>query len=89
MSEHSLWESLKTIAAESADRIMDISHYIFTHPELGEKEYESCHYLTKVLREAGFSVTCPYGTMETAFRAELRRGEGATIAFLAEYDALP
>lgn len=27
--------------------------------------------------------------METAFRAELCRGKGAVVAFLAEYDALP
>lgn len=89
MAEESVLENLKTAALEQADVIMGIHDYVFAHPELGLEEYESCAFLVKALREHGFSVTCPYGTMETAFLAELCRGEGAKVAFLAEYDALP
>lgn len=71
------------------DSLFDISTFIFEHPELGDEERESCAYLTGLLKANGFTVTCPYKGVETAFRAELENGEGPTIAFLAEYDALP
>lgn len=65
-----------------------ISHYIFEHPELGLKEFESSRYLAEYIRGKGFAVEMPYDGFDTAFCA--RSGsEGPTIAFLAEYDALP
>lgn len=66
-----------------------ISDYIFHNPELGDFEFKSVEYLTGLLKEKGFEVEMPYCGLETAFRASLKLGEGPTIAFLAEYDALP
>ncbi|WP_258113448.1 M20 family metallopeptidase [Aerococcus urinae] len=70
-------------------QILDISQFIFQHPELGDQEYVSSDYLAKLLQEAGFQVDRAYQGIETAFRAEFRLGDGPKIAFLAEYDALP
>lgn len=69
--------------------IETINEYIFDHPEAGGEEYLSSAYLCDVLAAHGFEITKPYGGMETAFRAQYRFGEGKTLAFLAEYDALP
>ncbi|WP_243115008.1 M20 family metallopeptidase [Paraclostridium sordellii] len=41
------------------------------------------------MKEYGFDTIYPYCNMDTAFRAELGDNNGPTIAFLAEYDALP
>lgn len=67
----------------------EVSHFIFTHPELGNEEFISSKYLVDKIKEHGFEVTYPYCELDTAFRAELYCGEGPKIAFLAEYDALP
>lgn len=69
--------------------IEGISDYIFKHPELGNDEFKSADYLIKTLEKHGFSVEKNYCGMETAFRGEIKNGEGPKIAFLAEYDALP
>jgi len=57
--------------------------------EVGSREYESSKLLVETLRTEGFSVTGEYMGIPTAFRAEKRLGEGPTVCFLAEYDALP
>ncbi|PSN83356.1 hypothetical protein B9Q03_13500, partial [Candidatus Marsarchaeota G2 archaeon OSP_D] len=57
--------------------------------EVGSREYESSKLLVETLRTEGFSVTSEYMGIPTAFRAEKRLGEGPTVCFLAEYDALP
>lgn len=69
--------------------IESVSHFIFTHPELGMEEYESSAYLAALMQENGFTVQKPYAGMETAFYAEYGDPDGPVIAFLAEYDALP
>lgn len=69
--------------------IENISDYIFKNPELGNTEFKSSMYLTETLEKYGFSVEKNYCGMETAFRGEIKNGEGPKIAFLAEYDALP
>lgn len=67
----------------------EIGEFIFDHPELGNEEAVSSQYLCDVLASHGFTVTYPYLDIPTAFRAEYKNGEGAKVAFLAEYDALP
>ncbi len=70
--------------------IVAASKFIHDHPELGEQEFECSQRLVDELRAHGFQVEMPIGGMPTAFRATLKgRRTGPTIAFLAEYDALP
>ncbi|MEM0134795.1 MAG: M20 family metallopeptidase [Thermoplasmatales archaeon] len=58
--------------------------------EIGSEEYESASILSEVLRSSGFEVQMPYLGIPTAFRAEKIIGKPIpTVAFLAEYDALP
>lgn len=74
---------------EMKDKLEEISDFIFLHPELGDEEFVSSEYLVGLLRENGFEVEYPYLGVKTAFRAELGKGDGPKIGFLAEYDALP
>ncbi len=69
----------------------EISNFIFMNPELSGVEYVASAYLIDYMKSHGFSVTGSYCDYDTAFRAEyvLGTGQGPTIAFLAEYDALP
>lgn len=71
--------------------IVAASRFIHDHPELGEQEFECSQRLVDELRAHAFQLEMPIGGMPTAFRATLkgRRRTGPTIAFLAEYDALP
>ena len=66
-----------------------VGQYIYDHAELGNQEYESSRFLAKELGRLGFSVQYPYAGVATALRADLKAGEGPTVAFLGEYDALP
>lgn len=60
------------------------------HPEISFEEHRSAAELIQPLRQAGFTVETGTGGLETAFRASWEQGTGGpTIAFLAEYDALP
>ena len=69
---------------------VDLSHYLYEHPELGGEEYLSSAYLAEYLKKKGFRVSFPYDGLPTAFNAEYGPEDAeVTIAFLAEYDALP
>lgn len=78
-------------AAEQLSPAMnDLALSLHQHPELSFAEHRSAAELIKPLREAGFSIETGTGGLETAFRASWKQGTGGpTIAFLAEYDALP
>ncbi len=89
-----------TLAPELTDRIdqlapalIGLSHRIHANPELGSKEHQASAWCAELLRSRGFEVTMPVAGLETAFRAVFRVGKGApaapSVAFLAEYDALP
>ena len=77
-------------AAKVQAKAEEISKWIYEHPEDGDQEFLSSAYICEQLKETGFSVQLPYGSLKTAFRCELKGSKpGATYAFLAEYDALP
>lgn len=80
---------IESLAGSLAPKFEEISHAIFCMPELGLQEYRSSKYLVELMQSYGFSVVYPYCGLATAFRAEYGAGDGPTIAFLAEYDALP
>lgn len=58
--------------------------------EPGSKEFKSSRLLSGILEANDFTVTENYKDIPTSFRAEKIVGNGKpTVAFLAEYDALP
>ncbi len=70
--------------------LLNLSRYIYEHPELGYEERLSSAAHVELLRKHGFEVEYGYDGIETGFRAEYVNGNGGpTIAYLAEYDALP
>ena len=75
---------------EIADALIDISQTIHANPEVAFEEYQSMALLADTAAEHGFEVTRGVAGLETAFVAK-SQGEqpGPTVAFVAEYDALP
>ncbi|WP_285767301.1 M20 family metallopeptidase [Peribacillus sp. SI8-4] len=68
----------------------ETSQAIHAKPEIGNQEFFASDTLTKLLQEAGFEVTRNIAGHETGFIARKTSSKtGPTIAFLAEYDALP
>lgn len=78
-----------TAAVESRkSQLVDLSHDIHGHPELGYEEHHAVERVARLLRDEGHDVEVGSYGLETALRA--RAGDGRpTVAVLAEYDALP
>ncbi len=76
---------------ELSDELIRISKDVHAHPELNYEEFYSSALLADAMERHGFTVERGTGGVETAFRATLEGGAGSgpTVAFLAEYDALP
>lgn len=73
----------------AASEIIEASHNIHQHPELGYQEVFASNLLTEILQKHGFQVEKKYTGIDTAFCARKGSGAGPRVAFLAEYDALP
>ncbi len=71
-----------------ADTLIDVSHQIWEHPELGYDEHFAHGLLCDTLAAEGLTVERGAFGLETAFRATVGTG-GPTIAVCCEYDALP
>ena len=71
--------------------LVDISLDIHAHPELNYQEHHAARVLADALERHGFQVERGVGGVETAFRGVIQggKGDGPTVALLAEYDALP
>lgn len=66
------------------------SHAIHDNPEIGNQEFFASKSLSLLLGSAGFQLQHHVAGHETGFIARKSSGKkGPTIAFLAEYDALP
>ena len=72
-----------------ADDLLEVSHQIHAKPELAFNEHAACDLLVGTLRKAGLVVDTPAGGLDTAFSTTFGRDDGACVALLAEYDALP
>jgi amidohydrolase len=74
---------------ESArDGLIELSHRIHAHPELGFEEEQASSWLCESLADAGFTVQKGICDLPTAFGA--RAGSGPLhIGICAEYDCLP
>ncbi len=70
------------------DRLVELSHRIHAHPEVGFEEERASSWLCDALDEAGFAVKRGICELPTAFSA--RAGSGPLhIGICAEYDSLP
>jgi amidohydrolase len=68
--------------------LIELSHRIHAHPELGFEEEQASAWLCESLADAGFAVDRGICGLPTAFRA--RAGSGPLhVAICAEYDCLP
>ena len=75
---------------QQANKYINISHKIHENPEIGNEEFLASEILTRELKDAGFEITRDIAGHETGFIArKSSKNPGPTIAFLAEYDALP
>lgn len=75
----------------NAEDLWKLSHFLWEHPELALQEFKAHNMLCEFLEQRGFRVQRNY-ILATAFRAEFEAPEGMdgpTVAFMAEYDALP
>lgn len=82
--------TLRSTVRSLEPEITGIADWLFAHPELSGQEVESSAHLVAYLEAKGFQVQTGVAGLPTAFRAEWTgTGPGPTIAFLAEYDALP
>ncbi|MDM5197886.1 M20 family metallopeptidase [Fictibacillus enclensis] len=75
---------------ENAATYIETSHEIHENPEIGNEEILASRLLTSLLEREGFKVERGVAGHETSFVASKKSAlDGPTIAFLAEYDALP
>lgn len=83
-------ERLKIELDHISEDLWRISDELYANPELGDEEFESMKKLIQLLEKHRFVVETGTGGRPTSFRAEYRsENPGPTVAFLAEYDALP
>jgi len=68
--------------------LIELSHFVHSHPELGYEEYESAEATATLLEKAGFTLERGIAGLPTAFRATFGSGT-LHIVFCAEFDALP
>lgn len=70
--------------------LLELSHFIHSHPETGLKEYQAVEHISQLLLRHGQTVQSGVCGLETAFIATRTGcGDGPHVALLAEYDALP
>ena len=83
----------KQAVIEEVDRLrpelLEVSRFLHAHPELAFEEVQAAAFLARIMEEHDFSVERGVAGLTTAFTATYGSGKGPTIAFLAEYDALP
>lgn len=70
--------------------LINISNEIHSNPELSFEEYKAKEILTQYLKSKGFKIKENLAGLETSFIASMGEDKDKkTLAFLAEYDALP
>lgn len=78
------------IASSLLPELSALSLNLYNKPELGHQEQFASENHVELLRKHGFAVEYPFCGMATAFKAVYSsKKNGPTIAYLAEYDALP
>ena len=69
--------------------LLDVSHQIHAHPELGFEERFSHELLTGITSDHAMSTQRHAYGLETAFEARAGASAGPVVAVICEYDALP
>ncbi|WP_419714924.1 M20 family metallopeptidase [Fictibacillus marinisediminis] len=83
-------EQIRTNIDVNQAAYIQTSHEIHDNPEIGNEEVFASSLLTSLLEKEGFQVERGVAGHETAFVARKRSIlDGPSVAFLAEYDALP
>jgi len=80
--------SISSQVDRNRHRLSELARNIHDNPEPGFQEVKASAWLTEFLEENGFSVKRGICRLPTAFRASYGKGR-PTVAFIAEYDALP
>ncbi|KAH8598633.1 hypothetical protein B0O99DRAFT_684022 [Bisporella sp. PMI_857] len=86
---HGLADEVFAAIDERNNGLRTVNREIFENPEIAYQEVHAHEVLTDFLETQGFNVTRSAHNISTAFRAEFSNGEGRTISFNSEYDALP
>src|SRR3954471_8715751 len=81
-------DAAKAEVDRARDALIELSHTVHAHPELGFEEERSSAWAADALTGGGFSVEGGVGDLPTAFVATAGSGP-LTIGICAEYDALP
>ena len=79
---------LATEVDRRRELLLEVSHQIHAHPELGYEERFAHDLLTGVLEREGLAVTRSARGIDTAFEATAG-ATGPSVALVCEYDALP
>ena len=53
---------------------IELSDYIYDHPEIGFQEFKACAAITDLLERSGFTVERNIADIKTAFRATYENG---------------
>ena len=81
-------DALADSVQQAGPALVELSHFIHAHPEMGYEEFESAEAVARAAEAAGFVVERGAAGLPTAFRAV--KGHGRLhLALCAEYDALP
>jgi len=84
----SLKQHVAGLIRQQSERLIELSHRIHAHPEVGFEEFRSSAWVAESLSAAGFDVRMGVCDLPTAFSAA--RGSGALhVGLCAEYDSLP
>jgi amidohydrolase len=81
-------ETASTAINSARDTLVELSHFVHAHPELGYEEFLSAEAVALAAERAGLDVERGIASRPTAFRATKGSGD-LHIVFCAEYDALP
>lgn len=84
-----LRQQIITKIDEQADELTKIALNLHANPEIGGQEQLALQLLTEYAIGQGADVDTGIADVPTAFQASWSNGNGAKVAFLAEYDALP
>jgi amidohydrolase len=82
------FDAIEQAVRATTDELVDLSHRIHTHPELGFEEERASAWVGDALVTAGYDVTAGVGGLPTALAATIGSGP-LHVGICAEYDALP